>query len=259
MMRLFKKKVELDENSEPEDYTVFHITHYKAGSQWVYAVLVEIARERIVIPEVAAAHYTRGDICAGKIYPCVYLTRKQFKAVKRPEKSRGFIVIRDLRDTLVSQYFSVKASHKILNPQMQKTRDRLNEMNLSDGLTLMMNNNVYISANIQKSWLTSRWMRRSELMVKYEDLIADEHAEFNKIFDYCGFDRDDAIRKNAIETHSFEKRTGRKPGQEDTASHHRKGVAGDWKNYFDDRLKEAFKEKYAKLLIKTGYEKDDSW
>ena len=259
MKHLFGNLFGFGTNSTPEDRTVFHITHYKAGSQWVYAVLAQIAPERIVTPEVAAGHYTKGGISKGKIYPCVYLTRKQFEAVKRPKRSRGFFVLRDLRDTLVSQYFSVKSSHKILNPQMQKTRDRLNAMNLSDGLTLMMNNNVYISANIQKSWLKSKWRRRKVLMIKYEDLITDEYTAFNRIFDYCGFVKDDAVRRNAIENHSFEKRTGRKPGEEDTGSHHRKGIAGDWKNYFDDRLKDAFKEQYARLLIDTGYEKDDSW
>ncbi len=239
-----------------EDPCIFHITHYKAGSQWVYAVLATLAKDRIVTPEAGAAHCTRGGIASGMIYPCVYLKQEQFRKVNKPKASKCFIVIRDLRDTLVSQYFSVKASHKIMNAQMQKTRDRLNSMCQSDGLMLVNNNLVYISADIQKSWCGKK---KKHLLVRYEDLIADEHKAFNVIFDYCGFSPDPDVRGKAIEAHSFEKRTGRKRGEEDAGSHHRKGIAGDWRNYFDDKLKNAFKQRYAQLLIDTGYETDDAW
>lgn len=255
MKQFLKKIFEMGQGREPVDPSIFHITHYKSGSQWVYAVLAQMAEKRIVIPEVAAAHYTRGGIVPGKIYPCVYLTKKQFKEIKRPRRSRCFVVIRDLRDTLISQYFSVKASHEILYPQMQRFRDRLSAMSLTEGLQHMINNNIYRSADIQRSWINDRKI----LLIKYEDLIADEQVVFNRVFDYCGMVSDETVRKVAIEEHSFEKRAGRKPGQEDAGSHHRKGIAGDWKNYFDDHLKDAFKEKHAKLLIDTGYEKDDAW
>jgi len=235
--------------------TVVHITHYKAGSQWVYMVLNHIAEERIVTPEVAAEHYTRGGIVPGSIYPCVYLTKEQFKAVKRPRRSRVFIVIRDLRDTLISQYFSVKKSHEMLNPLMQRARDILNSRDLQEGLIHLMKNNLKSSAKIQRSWAGS-WRT---IFVKYEDLVADEYSTFNRIFDHCRFVSDETVRREAINAHSFERMTGRKPGEEDTNSHHRKGVSGDWENYFDKQLKDVFKEKYGQILIDTGYEKDFNW
>ena len=46
---------------------------------------------------------------AGRIYPTLYITREQFESV--PPPLAGFVVIRDLRDTLVSLYFSLKHSH----------------------------------------------------------------------------------------------------------------------------------------------------
>jgi hypothetical protein len=36
-------------------------------------------------------------------------------------------------------------------------------------------------------------------------------------------------------------------------------VAGDWRNHFDDRLREEFKTRYGGLLIATGYENDLEW
>ncbi|HVS27088.1 MAG TPA: hypothetical protein VHE58_07310 [Burkholderiales bacterium] len=42
-------------------------------------------------------------------------------------------------------------------------------------------------------------------------------------------------------------------------AHERKGVAGDWQNYFSKRVKEAFKNRYGGLLVATGYERDLDW
>lgn len=38
-----------------------------------------------------------------------------------------------------------------------------------------------------------------------------------------------------------------------------KGKAKSWKNYFTDKHKAAFKEKFGSLLVDLGYEKDNSW
>jgi len=58
----------------------------------------------------------------------------------------------------------------------------------------------------------------------------------------------------------FEAQTGGRPrGVEDVTAHQRKGVAGDWRNHFTDRIKRAFKARYGGLLVATGYEKDLDW
>ena len=58
----------------------------------------------------------------------------------------------------------------------------------------------------------------------------------------------------------FERLTkGRERGQEDVMAHARKGIAGDWRNYFSDPVKQAFKTRYGGLLVATGYEKDLNW
>jgi hypothetical protein len=234
--------------------TVFHITHYKAGSQWVYAVLNEIVPQRIVTPQVAARHVTHQPMIAGGVYPCVYLPRKTFYDASPPKNHRVFIILRDLRDTLISLYFSVKHSHQMINPAQQKLRDMLLSVDLADGLIHLMEHRLVVSAGIQKSWIHS-----DELLIRYEDLNTDQHKNFKKILSFCSLDISDKALKQAIDKHSFEKRAGRKPGTEDVSSHHRKGIVGDWRNYFDPRVKEEFKRRFGELLIETGYEKDVYW
>ncbi|HEY1427264.1 MAG TPA: hypothetical protein VGF50_11375, partial [Caulobacteraceae bacterium] len=63
-----------------------------------------------------------------------------------------------------------------------------------------------------------------------------------------------------IYEHRFSEITqGRSRGDEDAASHYRKGLAGDWRNHFADRHVEHFKARYNDLLIKTGYEASADW
>jgi hypothetical protein len=49
---------------------------------------------------------------------------------------------------------------------------------------------------------------------------------------------------------------GRRAGQEDTASHYRKGVAGDWVDHFTPVHVEAFQERFGGLLDRLGYAED---
>jgi hypothetical protein len=250
-MMLKHIRKEQNTNDSP---TVFHVTHYKSGSQWVYAVLNEVSDQRIIKPEVAAHHVTKRPVVSGGVYPCVYLTREELFACDLPKNIRIFIIIRDLRDTLVSQYFSVKHSHPMMDSLQEQLRDMLNSVDISDGLIHMMKRRLKTSAEIQKSWIHS-----DHLLVRYEDLNSDEHSCFRKIISYCDMEIPEKALKDAVEKHSFEKRAGRKPGEEDVASHHRKGIIGDWRNYFDSRVTEEFKRRYGDALVETGYEKDQNW
>ncbi len=54
---------------------------------------------------------------------------------------------------------------------------------------------------------------------------------------------------------SFKKITGgRNQGVEDQNAHYRKGISGDWRNYFDESLITYFREVTRDLLEVLGYE-----
>jgi hypothetical protein len=46
---------------------------------------------------------------------------------------------------------------------------------------------------------------------------------------------------------------------ENPAAKHRKGVVGDWRNYFDARLTRIFKEEAGAELVRLGYERNAEW
>ncbi len=47
--------------------------------------------------------------------------------------------------------------------------------------------------------------------------------------------------------------SNRKPGEVDEMNHYRKGIPGDWRNYFTDRHMKAFRQRYGDLAERLGY------
>jgi hypothetical protein len=96
--------------------------------------------------------------------------------------------------------------------------------------------------------------------VRYEDLLERPNEEVGRLARFLGADTSERAVQQAVGSASFEKLSkGRERGQEDTSSFYRKGVAGDWNNYFTERDKEIYKEEAGKLLIRLGYERDLNW
>ena len=96
--------------------------------------------------------------------------------------------------------------------------------------------------------------------VRYEDLLERPNEEVSRLARFLDADTSEKAVQQAVDSASFERLSkGRERGQEDTASFYRKGVAGDWNNYFTERDKEIYKEEAGKLLIRLGYERDLDW
>jgi lipopolysaccharide transport system ATP-binding protein len=110
-------------------------------------------------------------------------------------------------------------------------------------------------AKLQSSWVQGN----DRLLLRYEDLVADEYGVIPRMLDYCEVEVAANELQRVIQHNSFEAKTGRKPGEEDMMSHHRKGIVGDWRNHFTDRVKEEFKARFGDVLIATGYEKNLNW
>lgn len=173
---------------------------------------------------------------------------------KRQQPYLKFIIIRDLRDSLISAYFSFKISHELLSPKLEEWRHKLNSMNQEEGLIYLMDEVIPRWADIQVSWLNDQ-----ALLIKYENLLADEYEGFEKIIRHCQIDISDQELEKVIKKYSFESVTNRQRGQEDISSHQRKAITGDWKNFFSEKIKQEFKRRFGHILIKTGYENDLNW
>ena len=99
--------------------------------------------------------FLRTPIQPGKVYPTLYVTKEEFDSVAMPANCRRFVVIRDLRDTLVSLYFSHKFSHALLNEEFVEIRRALEERDEEEGLLFILEGKLVLSANIQRSCTTT--------------------------------------------------------------------------------------------------------
>ena len=166
------------------------------------------------------------------------------------------MVIRDLRDTLVSAYFSIKLSHPIVDPRLAHGRSVLQALSPEEGMIYLMDEWLINSARIQISWLEA-----GEPLIRYEDLLEHDLDILERVLlDECQLPVSRERLREVILSSRFDRLTKRrKRGHEDVMAHARKGIAGDWRNYFSDRVKQSFKTRYGGLLVATGYEQDLSW
>jgi lipopolysaccharide transport system ATP-binding protein len=268
----------------PQPDTILHITHHKAGSQWVAEVLKHcVAPQRLVLPLPKVAHFSRATLRPGGVYLAVYRARSQVEEITGSftHPIHKFVIIRDLRDTLVSLYFSMRYSH-VATGAIKQSRTHLSLLDEEEGLRYLLGDRTLKApginlepddlsdhksaefrpqqamsriARLQKSWMGGN----DRLLIRYEELVADEYNVFQRMMDYCEVDVDKEYLHHVIYHNSFEARTGRKPGQEDIRVHQRKGIVGDWRNHFTDRVKGLFKERYGDVLIDTGYEENMNW
>jgi lipopolysaccharide transport system ATP-binding protein len=270
--------------------TIFHLTHPKSGSQWIKKILHDIAPKRTRLDADAGLSYFFNEpIRPGKIYPTIYTSKAtfeivlhlkqnwndeyfvkghapllkhwasyflnwfQFSALQRPYKK--FFVIRDLRDTLVSFYFSMKKTHLIMSKEHSMYRSKLTHSDQEAGLIYLMESDEFSDySRIQLSWMNDP----ETLVIKFEDLI-ENFDLFEKVIEHCEIDVSKENVQRAFQNNSFENLAGRARGVEDQDSHFRKGIAGDWKGYFSDPVKKVFIKNFGKTLIQTGYEKNENW
>src|SRR6185295_12722328 len=101
------RRSRLAESADDAAPALLCVTHYKAGSDWIHNILLECVGDRVVEPQPDLGQFLRAPVRQDKVYPKLYVTREQFESADLPPKWRRFVVIRDLRDTLVSGYFSL--------------------------------------------------------------------------------------------------------------------------------------------------------
>ena len=101
-----------------------------------------------------------------------------------------------------------------------------------------------------------RWAEsgRPELTVHYEAMLEDPQRELTRLIQNRLAAPVPAEQiEEAVEQGRFEKVTGRARGSEDPTQFARKGVAGDWLNWFDYQSAAEFDEIAGEALVSTGY------
>lgn len=213
------------------------------------------------------------------------------------DRVRGFHLVRDPRDIVVSAYFSHRNSHPTgAWPELVAHRDALRGCSKEEGLFLELDFRAQQFQEM-RSWRDHEPAPNVRL-VRMEELTADPYRGaldlmsflglvdegryspskrvfylFCKVFRRLEFFTGQRVRfpiapgrlpaerlLGIVWENDFQRKAGgRKPGQEDPNSHYRKGVPGDWRHHFTAEHVRVFKERYGDLVLDYGYETSDTW
>ncbi len=139
-------------------------------------------------------------------------------------KGSYFYVQRDPRDAFVSLFYFMKNKSFFEN---------IGKMNIIKWMGLL-GRRMQIRQFI-RMWRDHRsaWAERRITVIEYEKMLTDGAHYLEECLKSAGFEVDRKIIGRAVETFSFEKMSGgRKPGETDKKSFFRKGVQGEYRQFF---------------------------
>ncbi len=98
------------------------------------------------------------------------------------------------------------------------------------------------------------------LLISYEDMLLQQNEVLRLIFSFIGSKNKNEIIQKCINNSSFKKMSdNREQGESKQNAHIRKGISGDWKNYFTQKDGELFHKLAGKTLLKYNYETNNNW
>jgi hypothetical protein len=231
--------------------------HHKCGTTWIQGILADVAR--LAGLTIRAHHYENlfdGDILAlreKEPFDLWCYSNADFNFV-RDIDVRGFHVVRDPRDMIVSAYFSHRYSHADGSwPRLRHYRPYLRTLSKDDGLIKEMEfNAIFLHQMLMWDYDTP-----NILQLRFEDLVAQPYLTFRSILEFLALVPAQISANDlqaVVDDHSFVRLSGgRRRGEEDTGHHYRKGVPGDWRHHFTRRHIDYFNALYSPLLEKLGY------
>ena len=179
-------------------------------------------------------------------------------------KIKVVVTIRDPRDQTVSRMFHVRRD------TTHPWYERLRQMQTDEALMKVIEGGAGLPSVYESNMISKKWLDHQDdniMCVRYEDNLADPEGEFTRVVNFLGIPLGKKLISAIVHRNRFERSvlgrriwaTGRLPGEEDQLSHFRKGIAGDWRNYFGPQHIQRIKEVAGDLFIEMGYEKSTTW
>jgi hypothetical protein len=272
---------------------MMYFGHHKCATSWVMSILRPVCREM----NWKYGNFHNPRMFAGNLHD--YLVQNQYQFVSYINADaqhvsgvqlpfKGFHIIRDPRDIIVSSYFSSLNSHPTNQwPELITHREKIKTHPLDAGLLLEMD----FIHDVMEHLTAWNYNQPNVLELRFEEVTRDPYQSFLSIFEFLGcLDNSVFSHKNRItytlaalarrafkflpsgskvpadvllgrvyQNRFSKKSAGRAQGSENTKSHYRKGISGDWANYFTREHRAAFKQKYGNLVVRLGYESHNDW
>ncbi len=244
-----------------ESFPFYYVTeHPKSGGSWLAKMVSDYLQ--LPFPQFAKLPLA---------FSCVILNHWQY----HPKLRRVIYLYRDGRDVMVSYYFHhLHMSRHADNPvpnRITKTYEKLfgkhfDPNDIERHLPRFIEHEfAHPGRGTSVNWRdhVDGWFQSAGdgvTFVSYEELLLDCHAALKRVIESCSNSTVDPWRLDTtIEKMSMKRQTGRDPGDSQVSVHSRKGIAGDWKNYFSRDAAKIFNDLAGDTLVRLGYESDTNW
>ncbi|AUC78003.1 hypothetical protein CW736_00610 [Nonlabens sp. MB-3u-79] len=181
-------------------------------------------------------------------------------------KAKIIFLLRDGRDVITSGVFhwfnKIKISEDLSDFEKQR-RDIFLNNNTNDLRRFFQDKEIVQWANEWKQTLEiieKAKLHHNIKIIRYENMLENPSLILKECFSFLNVRFNQSIIDNSVRAGSFKIMSkGRELGEQKVNAHVRKGVTGDWKNYFtkDDAI--LFNEIAGNALIMHGYEKNLNW
>jgi len=179
-----------------------------------------------------------------------------------PRGMRNVVVVwRDGRDIVVSYYHHLFIGHEFADSDT--TKKNCEKIGLNDPSDIRENLPRFIDALMggeigpRFGWpaFVDTWNGRQGIVeTRYEDLLLNPAQELSRVvYELTSEYPEDAVVKEIVDRFSFKAQSGRSTGTEEQGKFLRKGVAGDWVNYFSEDAIKRFDYHASDALEKLRY------
>lgn len=170
------------------------------------------------------------------------------------------ILWRDPRDIVVSYYYHSVVGNTHSSPSLIKETRQAIGADIPDDINKNLNAFIHYLFSGEMSprftwndFFDQWWGKASCCHVSYESLKSEPQVQLARILDELGFEADAEQLMRVVEKYSFERMSGRKTEPQNTVSFVRKGVVGDWVNYFSSEDEALLMHLVENRLTLAGY------
>jgi hypothetical protein len=235
--------------SLPRPPLIVHCCHHKVGTVWFENVLSAVARH-------FGLRFFSGEQTRLPDGVDVFLQDHSRIDLASLGDVRGSHMIRDPRDVVISAYFHHLRTREpwVLVPRAEyggrSYQGQLESASREAGIAIEIER---CASTVIRDMV--EWGRQGHgfLEIRYEELIGAEAAGFRRLFTHYGFAPDAVERSVGIALRFGSDRVKRR------SAHIRSGRPGEWREYFSEAHKAAFKGATDDAAARLGYETSSDW
>ena len=247
-------RMHLEKSAAPMlcDRDVFLVSYPKSGNTWMRFLLanyliggrVDLLQTNRLVPDI---HYNPQDIVE-TLKPRIIKTHHPFTA----KYKRVVYIVRDGRDVAVSYFHHLKKFGQLTA-----------ESSFSDYLGSFIEG----TAGPFGQWgaHVNGWLNGAKdiLLIRYEDMLADTPRALESVVRFCGLEFEQKKIIDSISACSLAKLREIEKRQfsdikelsisDPAAYFFRKGISGDWKNFFSEDDERKFLSAFSETMDRVGY------